>query len=353
MFVVGGVNPAGLEVAAACCLWATALVVMDGLASRPTAVRAGDGVGLAGGSISTRVLARMVIAGALLVATRPLSPVLAFGVLVLAGLAALRLRPPPWHEVGALTAFAMIGILGVGAEVAVVLAHSSTAVITSPPAGAEGRGWYLREATNHTFSYLNQLIGHLGWLDIPLSGVVIAAWSVGALGLVALAVVRGTGRQRLALLGTAVAVVVLPILAEVVSGPTVGMAWQGRYGLPLAVGLPITAAWILARQPAASRQTALPRAVGLVIAVIVAGGQLAALIKLLDRYAAGLPSAALAAFHTSGGLGPFGWRASAWIALVVSVAVLAGLAWFAWSGSVPEQLGAGGEQGLDRVAEVV
>jgi hypothetical protein len=341
MFVVGGVNPAGLEVAAACCLWATALAVMDGLAS-PAVVAVHAGSGLAGGSVPTRVLVRLVIAGALLVATRPLSPVLAFGVLVLSGVAAMQLRPPPWREVGALTAFAMIAILGVGAELAVVLAHSSTAVITSPPAGTEGRGWYLGEASRHTFTYLNELIGHLGWLDIPLSGLVIGAWAVAGLALVGLAAWTGTGRQRLALAGTALAVVVLPILAEVVSGPTVGMAWQGRYGLPLAVGLPITAAWILVRQPApgaAPQLTARPtRSVlawggGLAIAAVVAGGQLAALVKVLNRYAAGLPSGVLAAFRINGGLGPFGWRASAWISVVVAVVLFAGLAWLAWAGS--------------------
>jgi hypothetical protein len=251
-----------------------------------------------------------------------------------------------------MTGFGMIGILGAGAEIAVILAHSSTAVITSPPAGAEDRGWYLGEATRHTFTYLNEMIGHLGWLDIPLSGVVIGAWAVAVLGLVGFAAAVGTGRQRLALAGTAVAVLVLPILAEVVSGPTVGLAWQGRYGLPLAVGLPITAAWILVGRPqpvvapdldVPPTRSVLALGGGVAIAAVVAGGQLVALIRLLDRYAAGLPSGVLVAFHTDGGLGPFGWRASAWIAVVAAVVLFAGLAWFAVSGSTARVTGPGAE----------
>jgi hypothetical protein len=319
VFLVGGVNPSGLEVAAACCWWASALALLGGRAAvDPGAARP-----------STRAAIRFAASGVLLIGTRPLSPFLAAAAVVVVGIAAAS-APRLRTMVRSRRAVGAVGIVGAATVAAIAFGlsvHAATAVITSPPGASKGRGWYARQAAGRTWTWLDQLVGRLGWVDVPLWRFVAIAWGVLVVALAAVAVLAGTARQRLALVATGVGVLALPVAAEVVSGPTVGMAWQGRYGLPLAVGIPILSAWILLRRP----DPALVRRVGaapLVAAgvAIVALCHLAALVRLLDRYAVGLPSRPLAAFSAPGGPGPLGWRPLGWLAVVVCVLVGAGWA---------------------------
>jgi hypothetical protein len=167
---------------------------------------------------------------------------------------------------------------------------------------------------------------------VPLWPFVTPLWGLAVAGLVVVAWLRADRRQRLVLLGTLAALLVVPVVAEVASGQTVGMAWQGRYALPLAVGLPLQAAWVLtqAAAPRRERHTDVRWCLGLVVVFALCQG--AALLRLLDRYADGLPSAVLAAFRTDGGVGPLGWRAMGVLSVVTAAVV--GAIWaalVAWS----------------------
>jgi hypothetical protein len=220
----------------------------------------------------------------------------------------------------------VVGAATVAAVAFGLSVHAATAVITSPPGAAEGRGWYAREAARRTPTWLDELVGRLGWLDVPLWRFVAVVWGLLVVALAAAAFVAGSPRHRLALVAIVLGVLALPVAAEVVSGPTVGMAWQGRYALPLAVGLPILSAWVLARRPAPAFLGRLaPASVVAAGVAVVAVCHLAALVRLLDRYAVGLPSRPLAAFSAPGGSGPLGWRALGWLALVACLVVGAGL----------------------------
>jgi hypothetical protein len=269
---------------------------------------------------------RFAVSGVLLIGTRPLSPFLAVAalvVVVVAVAAAPRLRS--WRRSPQLVAgFGVVVAATAAAVVFGLSVHAATAVITSPPGSSEGRGWYAREAAGRTWTWLDQLVGRLGWLDVPLWRFVAVVWGLLALALALVAFVAGSARHRLALVATAVGILALPVAAEVVSGPTVGMAWQGRYGLPTAVGIPILSAWILMRRPAPAVVRRAGREAAVLTVAVVAVCHLAALVRLLDRYAVGLPSSPFAAFSADGGAGPLGWRSLSWLAVAMCVALAVG-----------------------------
>jgi hypothetical protein len=312
MFLAGTINPSGLEIAAAVCLWAALLVLLD----EPAAP-------------GWRPAARVAVAGILLAATRPLSPMWTVAILALALAAAARRHAPFWREARARVAVGAVALVAVAMQVVAMVTGSTTAVITSPPGASEGRLWYAWEATRRSHQWLDQLVGDLGWRDVPLWPFVTPLWGAAVVALVVVAWRRADRRQRWTIVATFAALLVVPIAAEVASGRTVGLAWQGRYALPLAVGLPLQAAWVLARTPVAERERRreIRWAGGLV--ALLAACQGAAILRLLDRYADGLPSAVLAALRVDGGVGLLGWRALVALSAVITVIVGAGWVWLA------------------------
>lgn len=94
---------------------------------------------------------------------------------------------------------------------------------------------------NTSGEHLRQIVGVLGSLDAPTPTSAIILWWVviGVLGGVAL-----TARPRAAAWGAGVigAALVTAWVLELGSGDTSGTYWQGRYSMPLVVGLPIVLA---------------------------------------------------------------------------------------------------------------
>ena len=91
---------------------------------------------------------------------------------------------------------------------------------------------------------LRQTIGDFGWKDVPAPNWVILLWVAAVVVLVTYALaVSPRARRALPLL--AVVIFACPFFFETSQLNTVGPFWQGRYWLPLAVGLPLTAstAW--------------------------------------------------------------------------------------------------------------
>lgn len=78
--------------------------------------------------------------------------------------------------------------------------------------------------------------------------VVYACWFVIGAGLVTLAVAKTNLRLRLVLLITVLTVIAVPIVLTTVTFSTTGVIWQGRYGLPLALGIPLLAGAFLDMQ---------------------------------------------------------------------------------------------------------
>ncbi len=107
-----------------------------------------------------------------------------------------------------------------------------------PPLNVVGSLWLtLRLAGGQ----LRQIIGAFGWGGHILAPLwVIVAWSTALVGLTAYAVAVSQ-RCRRALLLLALAILAMPVIFESPQINSVGPYWQGRYWLPLTVGLPLVA----------------------------------------------------------------------------------------------------------------
>ena len=131
-------------------------------------------------------------------------------------------------------------------RVALVLAMALLAtagfgvVLLTRPGGYDAN--LLSLVVGNTGDHLVQLVGVLGWLNapVPMSGVLLFWAALG--GLVAVALIERPRSAVAPLVGLSIAIVVAWVL-ELGQGASYGNYWQGRYTMPLAVALPLLAAW--------------------------------------------------------------------------------------------------------------
>jgi hypothetical protein len=99
----------------------------------------------------------------------------------------------------------------------------------------------LRADVGQTEYLFKQMVGVLGWLDTYLPLITYLFWfvAIGTTAMLALLVARAREAAVLALLVTAV--LIIPIVLNYSQARSVGLTWQGRYTLPLAVGVPLLA----------------------------------------------------------------------------------------------------------------
>ena len=134
-----------------------------------------------------------------------------------------------------------------------------------------------------------QIIGYFGNVDAPLPDAIVWLWVAAAGALVAASLWLGRWLQRLAVVGLVGFVMVLPLVSEMSRAPTYGFIWQGRYSLPVAVGVPVLAAWIVADRLDVAL-VALRRALVAVVAVLAGAAQLAAHLSFMTRVVVGYPN---------------------------------------------------------------
>jgi hypothetical protein len=319
VFMAGSINPSGVEIAAAFCLWPSLLALL----TWP-------------GRVPTRWIVRATVASVLLAGMRPLSPafVVAIAVVVslLVGSRATFRRL--WADnrfraaVGTVAAFTALSLLYV------LVNHSLGALIQfggpSPPSRAE----FARRAFDLTGTRIEQAIGTLSWTGpgaVRLPHWLIEGWILAGLLLTAVALVVTGWRERLILLATLAGGVGLPIAAQTISAN--GTAWQGRYGLPLLVGVPMLAGWIIDRSDRLPRRV--ERAIATTAPVAVASAYVVAHQRLMTRSVVGLPNSLFANLshgHWNGPASPislFAW------ALAASLAYAAVVIWLVWRDAEP------------------
>jgi len=104
------------------------------------------------------------------------------------------------------------------------------------------------ESMSRQFSWLVQMIGFFGWLDTMSWPPVYVVWLVAATCLVITALRLGTPRERLALALVIAGSMAIPTIAEVATRDQTGFAWQGRYTLPLSIGVILSSGMIASRR---------------------------------------------------------------------------------------------------------
>ena len=164
----------------------------------------------------------------------------------------------------------------------------------------------LRLVIGETGTSLRQAIGVLGWLDtpVPTSVMFLCVLAIGALvGAAVLGDERQVGAGMVAVLGAGVLV---SWTLTMLQNNDFGVYWQGRYYLPLLVGIPVLGAR-LRLDPAAARRLGLAVLVaGLVVANLglaammrrFAGGIAGTLVPWeWDTYGAPVPPVVMLALH--------------------------------------------------------
>jgi Predicted membrane protein (DUF2142) len=269
LFLAGGVNPNSLEIAAAVCLWAAL-----GVAAL------GDPPG-----VSRRLLVLIGLSGALLAATRPISA-LWLAVILLAGLAlAGRDRVATViRQRGAQVAVAVVGVVAAGGVLWTLVGGA-----LGNNEGDDPRGLGYLSALEHSLrltpKYVREMLGVFGWRTTPSPSVVYWAFVVVLVLLVGLALVRSSRPAAAVLLGVVGVSLVLPPVLEAANAHDKGFGWQGRYGLPIAVGVPIVAALVLGASRRLGRRATARLAATVV--TVVAAAQAVAFYWALRRYAVG------------------------------------------------------------------
>jgi hypothetical protein len=273
LYFASVVNPSGLEISAAICLWASGLVLV---LHRPEDPPRG-------------LVFTVAAAAATLVLVRGLSPLwllVTAVALVLLGDARQLVRLL-WRRdvqigvgiVGACSVFALAWILGAHSLDLPVIPHAL------PPGTTTGH--IVTTTFGYSSAYIQEMIGQFGYLDTSSPTVTYYAWT----GVVAFFVVAGLLAARLrraVVLGAlVVATIVLPVALSVSQTRRQGYGWQGRYALPLAAGVILVAA-ALADEAGLFRRY--PRRTAGVLLVALAVGLVAAFTNTLRRYTVGTAS---------------------------------------------------------------
>lgn len=128
-------------------------------------------------------------------------------------------------------AAALAGLVGVVAWVALVSTRSG--------------GWdtdLTVTVVGQTDDNLIEAIGVLGWLDTSIPNIAVFTWLV-LLGMLVAGAAAANRRGLIAAGAVAVAAAVTSWTFELLQGNNSGTYWQGRYSLPLLIGIPVLLAW--------------------------------------------------------------------------------------------------------------
>ena len=231
-FVGAVVNPSALEIPAALLLWVAGTVLAVEAPTR----------------IDPRVLRRVGVAAILLVLSRQLSPlwllIIALALLALGGVAAARAlwasRAARWWG-AAIVAATLLQSLWI-----VVVRPLDPSLGDSEGIRGLGHGTALRTSFGETLNRLREMVGWFGWLDAPSPGVTYALWLFAFTILVGVALVAWRRRFLVVALAVAVVTIATPLGLETIQARRIGFFWQGRYSMPLALGVPVLLALSLA-----------------------------------------------------------------------------------------------------------
>jgi hypothetical protein len=139
--------------------------------------------------------------------------------------------------------------------------------------------------TGHGFRWYREMIGWFGWLDTQAPALTWLLWTA-AIGFVVLVALVWANRRRVAvLLGLLAALVVIPVVVDSTLFSGAASYGQGRDILPLAVGIPIVAAFVIA-STGRLRDLARSRFI-FTIGMLVGVAQFLAFAQNLRRYTVG------------------------------------------------------------------
>ncbi len=268
--LAGGVNPNAVEIMAGISLAAAAIPLL--LEEESPDVRS--------------LMRRAAIAAIAIAQFRAIGPLFVVGWLIVlllppvrARLRQLRARRSTWFWSAGILTSCVTGAAWTIAFKAADVGHYATQHYTT----AEALGIELLQRLP---SYLQQIVDGFSYYDTNPPDVIFLAWAMplGLLLIAAFAWGTPVQRYRLALLITGT--LAIPVIADVATVNTYRFPFQGRYFMPLAVGIPLLAAFTAGRAGVLpqARQASLVR----IMTVLMLPFQLLSLGYVMDRWQSGL-----------------------------------------------------------------
>jgi hypothetical protein len=271
LYLGGAVNPSGLEIASAVCLWASAAAI----ARAP--------------SLDTRLIVRATIAAIVFANSRSLSLPMAGIALLLPLLLANRDRA---RELAASTA---VRACAVAIGIAMALALAWVELRGRVPTYAFARhDFTLLDGLSRSWRVFQEGIAWFGAVEVR--DLIAIALSTALWGILMIIGLRaGVAKDRIVLASVAAIALAFPIAVSFAHPPPIYTGWQGRHGLPLWVGFPIVAGAIAAT----GRRPIPPASFGLTVAFAGAIGveHVSSFATAAHRYAVGRSGRVLYFLH--------------------------------------------------------
>jgi hypothetical protein len=270
LFMSSAVNPNGVEIAASIAFWVCGIVLVSTSQT----------------GVDNRLTTAAGISGCALALSRQLGPLwlglIALAIMVLSNRAGLRnLARSGWARLWSLLVVACV--IGQVAWDLTVSPRDSTLVGRAPSSLSTLDA--IERSIGSTFDWYREMIGWFGWLDTPAPVLTWLLWTA-AIAFLVFVAIAWAGRRHVALLLAVFAgTFVVPIVVEATPYREAGSLWQGRYMLPLAVGVPILAALALAATEQ-GRELVTPRFL-LTVGVATGVAHFLAFAQNLRRYTVG------------------------------------------------------------------
>ncbi|MGO9874550.1 MAG: DUF2142 domain-containing protein [Acidimicrobiia bacterium] len=217
----GALNPSGLEIAAAVCFWAVVLALVHRTSS-----------------VAQRRLVQLgILSGVVLATCRQLGGLWIVLAVVVSLMSASRSERSQFlHSSSARMVLASAAIATAVMATWTVTFRSYETFYEPTPSNL-GLIHTVDASLGKTGTLLRQMLAYLGKLNIPPTFVAEVCWSLAVLALVVIAV-ASSRRTGLVVLCGCVLVVALPFVALIATYHNRALtAWQGRYTLPLAIGI--------------------------------------------------------------------------------------------------------------------
>ncbi|HVN50055.1 MAG TPA: DUF2142 domain-containing protein, partial [Acidimicrobiales bacterium] len=270
-FLSATINASSMEMAAAFCMWAAALVlVLDHVEDPPRPV-----------------VVTLFASGAVLALSRSISPLwvgCVLGIMFLLDprgiVALLRHRGPTRRAVlGLVAVCAFAGLYALAAK-------SFSVYPAGKPVPAGASTWRIVTlAWDRIPGYYRQFIGVFGWLDTKSPPISMWIWTLLLILTVLAGLVSGSWRQRLCMVLIGIGIVTIPTAITTSHARVDGLVWQSRYSYPIDVGLLLLAAAVTSRGALANRHVV--RVVAILAVAAMAVAHLASYFQTLRRYVVG------------------------------------------------------------------
>lgn len=184
-------------------------------------------------------------------------------------------------------------------------------------------GTALRRSVDAWPTYFRQSIGILGWVDTTLPFFVYAAWTAALVVVVVIHLRSATSRGFAALAALVAVWLALPLVINGFTNSRAGITYQGRYSLPIFVGLMFLPLWndrSTLRWPRVSQRGL----VATVLALVVIA-EVGAFWQMLRRFAVGANGKVM----LTGNL-PWSPRVAPMLLIVINLAAMLAVSWSAW-----------------------